>query len=60
MYDEDGNWIWYEDDGDSGEDSQMEDAEENEQLLLRNALKGLVDTTCTLACALAGVTTTPR
>ena len=37
-----------------------EDVEENAQLLLQNALKGLVDSTCTLACALAGVTTTPR
>ena len=37
-----------------------EGAEKNEQLQLRNALKSLVDTTCTLACALAGVTTTPR
>ena len=35
-----------------------EGAEENEQLQLRNALKSLVDTTCTLACALAGVTST--
>ena len=35
-----------------------EGAEKNEQLQLRNALKSLVDTTCTLACALAGVTST--
>ena len=35
-----------------------EGAEKNEQLQLRNALKSLVDTTCTLACALAVVTST--
>ena len=38
--------------------NDAEAVEENEQLLWHNALKGLVDTLTTLACALAAVTST--